>query len=47
MSRRPIQHNPVNGLTYVANSTFGQAGALLGGGGEFVVYNGGGNSGNG
>ena len=39
MSTRPIQYNPVQGITYTANSTFGTAGALLGGAGEYVVYN--------
>ena len=44
MSRQPIQYNPVQGITYTANSTFGAAGALLGGAGESVVYSGTGTS---
>ncbi len=39
-----IQHNPVNGLTYDSDPTFGNTNACLGGGNEFVVYNGHGNS---
>lgn len=39
-----IQHNPVNGLTYNSDSTFGDTNACLGGGNEFVVYNGGSDS---
>ena len=34
MSRQPIQYNPVQGITYTANSAFGTAGTLLGGAGE-------------
>ena len=44
MSQRPVQYNPVNGITYTANSTFGATGSLLGGAGEYVVYHGSGNS---
>ncbi|HEY9172310.1 MAG TPA: Ig-like domain-containing protein [Verrucomicrobiae bacterium] len=44
ISRRPIQHNPVHGLNYVANAAFGDANTLLGGGGQYVVYNGTGTS---
>jgi hypothetical protein len=44
MSRKPIQHNPVQGKTYTASSAFGATNALLGGAGEYVVYNGTGNS---
>ena len=42
--QRPIQYNPVQGITYTANSAFGTAGTLLGGAGEYVVYNGTGTS---
>lgn len=43
---RPIQHNPVNGMVYTAsaNNSFGDNSALLDGAGEYVVYNGAGNS---
>jgi hypothetical protein len=44
ISRRPIQHNPIQGITYNASSVYGDTNALLGGGGEFAVYNGSGNS---
>ena len=40
VSRRPIQHNPVQGLIYNANSIYGSTNAFLGGNGEYVVYNG-------
>lgn len=43
MSQHPIRVNPVNGLTYSANSAYGSADALLGGG-QYVVYNGTGTS---
>ena len=39
-----MQYNPVQGITYTANSAFGTAGTLLGGAGEYVVYNGTGTS---
>jgi len=41
---KPIQHNPVNGLTYNASAGFGDPTALLGGDEQYVVYNGPGNS---
>jgi hypothetical protein len=44
MSKRPIQNNPILGITYAANAAFGTAGTLLGGAGEYVVYNGTGTS---
>jgi hypothetical protein len=44
ISRHPIQHNPVQGVTYSANSSYGDTNTLLGGGGQFVVYNGTGTS---
>ncbi len=44
ISRRPIQHNPVQGIIYNATNFFGNANGLLGGGGEFTVYNGTGTS---
>jgi hypothetical protein len=44
MSRGPMQYNPAHGITYTANSAFGTAGTLLGGAGEYVVYNGTGTS---
>src|SRR6266536_2221749 len=40
ISRRPIQHNPVQGIVYNSSTTYGNTNALLGGNGEFVVYNG-------
>jgi hypothetical protein len=40
MSRGPMQYSPAQGITYTANSAFGTAGTLLGGAGEYVVYNG-------
>ncbi|HEY5911928.1 MAG TPA: Ig-like domain-containing protein [Verrucomicrobiae bacterium] len=39
-----IQHNPVQGVTYTANSTFGDANSRLGGANEYVVFNGVGSS---
>jgi hypothetical protein len=39
-----MQYNPAQGITYTANSAFGTAGTLLGGAGEYVVYNGTGTS---
>ena len=44
ISRGHIQHNPVQGITYNASAGFGNPGTLLGGAGEYVVYNGTGNS---
>jgi regulation of enolase protein 1 (concanavalin A-like superfamily) len=44
LSEHPIRGNPINGLTYAANSTYGNSSALLGGGGQYVVYNGTGTS---
>jgi hypothetical protein len=44
MSRHPIQHNPVQGITYTASSSYGAPDALLGGADESVVYSGPGNS---
>jgi hypothetical protein len=44
MSRARIQHNPIQGVTYNASSTFGDVNARLGGGNEFAVYNGTGTS---
>jgi hypothetical protein len=44
LSKRPIQYNPVQGITYTANAAFGTAGTLLGGAGEYVVYSGTGSS---
>jgi hypothetical protein len=44
MSRTRIQHNPLQGVTYNASAVFGDTNAYLGGGTEFVVYNGTGNS---
>ncbi len=40
---KPVQQNPVNGLTYGADATFGDTNAQVGGN-EYVVYNGNGNS---
>jgi hypothetical protein len=44
ISRRPIQHNPAQRFVYNATNRFGDASGLLGGGGEFAVYNGTGTS---
>ena len=43
-SPRNIQHNPVNGMIYNATNVFGNNSALLDGAGEYVIYNGAGNS---
>jgi hypothetical protein len=40
MSRRPIQHNPVQGIVYNASASYGDANARLGGADEYVVYSG-------
>jgi len=39
-----IQQNPINGITYTADATFGTPGARLGDANEYVVFNGPGNS---
>src|SRR5665213_313324 len=39
-----IQQNPVNGITYNSDASFGDANTLLDGAGEYVVYNGTGSS---
>jgi regulation of enolase protein 1 (concanavalin A-like superfamily) len=39
-----IPCNPIQGLTYAANASFGSAGSQLGNANEYVVYNGSGNS---
>jgi hypothetical protein len=39
-----IQNNPINGYTYLADSTFGDPTTLLSGAGEYVVYDGTGSS---
>ncbi|HYG23086.1 MAG TPA: hypothetical protein VEH04_09910 [Verrucomicrobiae bacterium] len=39
-----IQHNPINGRTYEANSAFATAGTLVGGSQTYAVYNGAGSS---
>ncbi len=44
MTRGRIQHNPVNGMVYNATNNFGDNSSLLAGAGEYVVYNGTGNS---
>jgi hypothetical protein len=44
MTRGRIQHNPVNGMVYYATNSFGDNSSLLDGAGEYVVYNGTGNS---
>ncbi len=44
MSRQPIQYNPVQGRTYMANPGFGTPSTRLGGAGEYVVYAGTGTS---
>jgi len=44
ISRRPIQHNPVQSTLYNATNSYGNAGGFLGGGNEFAVYNGTGTS---
>jgi len=44
ISRRPIQHNPVQSTLYNATNSYGDAGGFLGGGNEFAVYNGTGTS---
>jgi Bacterial Ig-like domain (group 2) len=44
LSGRPIQYNPVQGITYPANPGYGTAGTRLGGAGEYVVYSGSGTS---
>ena len=44
MSRGRIQHNPVNGMVYNATNVFGNNSTLLDGAGEYVVFNGTGNS---
>jgi hypothetical protein len=44
ISTRPIQHNPVHGIMYNANSSYGDPASLLGGAGHYVVYSGSGNS---
>jgi hypothetical protein len=40
----PIQHSPVNGISYEANAAFRTAGTLLGGSQTYAVYNGSGSS---
>jgi hypothetical protein len=40
MSTRPIQHNPVQGVTYVSSNAYGTASARIGGAAQFVVHNG-------
>jgi hypothetical protein len=44
MTRGRIQHNPVNGIIYYATNNFGDNSSLLDGAGEYVVFNGTGNS---
>lgn len=44
ISRNRIQHNPIQGVTYNASSTFGDPNGRLGGGNEYAVYNGTGTS---
>jgi hypothetical protein len=44
ISQHGIRQNPVQGLTYNSSAGFGDTSALLGGAGEYVVYNGTGNS---
>jgi len=40
MSTRPIQYNPVQGVTYNSSNAYGTASARIGGAGQYVVYNG-------